>query len=398
MGGYRPNGDPPRPLSAFVTAVDRPTQSWISSEFFSLLLVASGVILLARQGGVQGEAAAQRRRRYRSRNRCSCSTHARSFPIVLIVLLVRAFVFEPFRIPSASMMPGLVDGDYIFVDKFSYGLRLPVFNTKILSYRRTAARRCHRVLDCRRILPSTSSSGWWGCREITSWCTTIESRSMERRSRSNATATMREGSVLRALKLALEWFGPEKTMSVMFAPNRDATDFEAVVPAGHYFFMGDNRNDSEDSRFPVVGFVPEQNLVGHAIRIWMNWRIPGWPEWRRIGTKIHLRLGSVAGSRQTARQRYAVVLRHGRTMSLPISWHDQIASPGVSRGYAFPRKRAHRKQRKSKAWEKVRLRRRLNGVESEKFGQSCRCQVWDRPSREKPMKPRTDRTVPSFSK
>ena len=59
--------------------------------------------------------------------------YARSFfPVILIVLVVRAFVIEPFRIPSASMMPGLVDGDFIFVDKFSYGLRLPVVNTKIL--------------------------------------------------------------------------------------------------------------------------------------------------------------------------------------------------------------------------------------------------------------------------
>ena len=85
--------------------------------------------------------------------------------------------------------------------------------------------------------------------------------------------------------LELERFGDAEHV-IMLAQQRYAADFEGVVPAGHYFFMGDNRNDSEDSRFPKVGFVPENMIIGHAIRIWMNWRIPQWPEWNRIGNPI----------------------------------------------------------------------------------------------------------------
>src|SRR5258708_26625873 len=98
---------------------------------FTLLLVASGAILLA-------DWALFKRRRLRGGEGTIVGEpllvqYARSFfPVILIVLLIRAFVVEPFRIPSASMMPGLVAGDFIFVDKFAYGLRLPLINTKIV--------------------------------------------------------------------------------------------------------------------------------------------------------------------------------------------------------------------------------------------------------------------------
>jgi signal peptidase I len=72
----------------------------------------------------------------------------------------------------------------------------------------------------------------------------------------------------------------------MLASDRTSKDYDAVVPPGKYFFMGDNRNDSEDSRFEKVGFVPDRNLDGRAMLIWMNWKIPDWPIWRRFGTKI----------------------------------------------------------------------------------------------------------------
>jgi signal peptidase I len=207
------------------------------------------------------------------------------FPMILIVLLIRSFLFEPFRIPSASMMPGLRDGDFIVVDKFSYGLRLPLINVKFLSI---GEPRRGDVIVFR--LPSNPSIDY-----IKRLVGLPGDRIAVHNNRvfingiliplSND-GTYAGGLGFAGSQLGLETFGVSEHV-VMFAADRWATDFEGTVPAGHYFFMGDNRNDSQDSRFPIVGFVPEDNLVGHARRIWMNWRIPGWPELSRIGMKIH---------------------------------------------------------------------------------------------------------------
>jgi signal peptidase I len=250
---------------------------------FVLLFAVTGVILLADRALLKG-------RRQHGTNTATAPDplliqYARSFfPVILIVLLVRAFVFEPFRIPSASMMPGLVDGDFIFVDKFSYGLRLPVINTKILS---TGEPRRGDVIVFR--LPTDPSIhfikrliGLPGDHvSVRDNQVTINGLPVP----VQAAGAYSEGYGFSGAELARERLGAEQHL-IMLAQNRGATDFETVVPAGHYFFMGDNRNDSADSRFPLVGLVPEQNLVGHAVRIWMNWQIPGWPHWRRIGMKI----------------------------------------------------------------------------------------------------------------
>jgi len=211
--------------------------------------------------------------------------YARSFfPAILAVLIVRSFVFEPFRIPSASMMPGLVDGDFIFVDKFSYGLRLPLVHWKMLPI---GDPQRGDVIVFRS--PSDTSInlikrlvGLPGDHVVVRNNRVFINGTIVHLS---ADGIYAGGFGFSGSALALELFGNAEHL-VMFDGSRQATDFDGVVPPGQYFFMGDNRNDSEDSRFQKVGFVAEDNLVGHARRIWMNWRFTDWPNLRRIGMRI----------------------------------------------------------------------------------------------------------------
>lgn len=212
-------------------------------------------------------------------------SYARSFfPVLLVVVLVRSFLFEPFRIPSASMMPALVDGDFILVSKFSYGLRLPLLHSKLI-----AIGEPHRgdVIVFR--LPSDPSTNFVK-RLVGLPGDHVVVRDNHIFINGKAATLTNDGIYtgdfgFRGSPLGLERFG-QTAHTVMFAPTGFSTDFDGIVPKGQYFFMGDNRNDSEDSRFQKVGFVPDANLVGRAVRVWMNWRLPGWPDWRRIGMRV----------------------------------------------------------------------------------------------------------------
>ncbi len=256
---------------------------------FVLLLFAAGVIWL-----IDAALLGPRRRRIAATQRAAVANraapllvqYARSFfPVILIVVLIRSFVIEPFRIPSASMMPGLIDGDFIFVSKFSYGLRLPVINRKILD---TGRPKRGDVIVFR--LPSDPSINFIK-RLVGLPGDHVLVRDNQIFINGTRIAQQPDGHYLggdefAGSDLALESFG-SKAHVVMFARDRPSKDFEAEVPKGEYFFMGDNRNDSEDGRFSVVGFVPDQNLVGRAVRIAMSWSLPGWPMWHRFGMKIN---------------------------------------------------------------------------------------------------------------
>ena len=223
--------------------------------------------------------------RFLLKRQSAAGSLARSaLPVLLIVLVFRSFLFEPFRIPSASMMPGLEEGDFILVNKFNYGLRLPVINTRILS---TGAPHRGDVV----VFRSTSGPPINLIKRLVGLPGDHITVRNNRICINGSTVALAPdgqytgGFGFTGAPLEKETFGNNDHV-IMLAQDRYAADFDGTVPAGHYFFMGDNRNDSEDSRFEKVGFVPEDHLVGHAIRIWMNWRIPGWPKLGRVGTPI----------------------------------------------------------------------------------------------------------------
>ena len=233
--------------------------------------------------------------------------YARSFfPVIILVLVIRSFLFEPFRIPSDSMMPTLFDGDFIFVSKFSYGLRLPVTNTLVLS---TGAPQRGDVIVFR--LPPNPKINYIKrlvglpgdhIRVDENNALYVNGKLMPQTPEGCGVAPP-----LSPPASCASYRGPKQDLwnyagvptafeqleakrhDIMFAVG-SVKSGEWVVPARHYFFMGDNRNNSKDSRFldepDAPGFVPEQNLVGKAVRIWLNLDTRDGPLWRRIGNKI----------------------------------------------------------------------------------------------------------------
>lgn len=216
------------------------------------------------------------------------------FPVILIVFFIRSFLVEPFRIPSGSMLPSLFIGDFILVNKFSYGVRLPVANSKILD---TSLPKRGEVAVFR--FPGNPSINY-----IKRVVGVPGDRILYKDKKLYVNGSAMEQTEARpyffaaggdaqgeALRLTESLDGVKH--DIILTMNRpDIPMPEIVVPEGKYFVMGDNRDHSNDSRY--WGFVPEQNLVGKAFLIWFSWDVVAedkwfWDRivWNRIGNSIY---------------------------------------------------------------------------------------------------------------
>jgi len=213
--------------------------------------------------------------------------YARSFfPVFLIVLILRSFIVEPFRIPSASMMPTLLIGDFILVNKFDYGIRLPVIHHKIID--NGVPERGDIIVFRSPEDPSVPFIkrviGVPGD-HVKYVNKTIYINDMEVKQQINGVYKGVGSGIVEDGNLWFTEFLDGSSHDILANPHRAALNFETTVPAESYFVLGDNRDNSRDSRY--WGFVPDDHLVGRAFYIWMNWDTKnGGIGWNRIGTVI----------------------------------------------------------------------------------------------------------------
>ncbi len=208
------------------------------------------------------------------------------FPVILIVFLLRSFLFEPFKIPSGSMIPTLVVGDLILVNKFHYGIRLPVLNQKIISNHEPKAGDVivfrypvdPRIDYIKRVVGVPGDEVAYLNQKLS-----INGKPV---AETRAEKPYYDADSIRYAPMFTEQLatvkhnilvnpdaGPPLIPKEAFVKFRDQCRYSAEgvvckVPPGHYFVMGDNRDNSEDSRY--WGFVPDENIVGRAFLVWMN--------------------------------------------------------------------------------------------------------------------------------
>ena len=246
--------------------------------FLFLLLVVTGAVWLA-------EIVWLRKRRPAQATQPWWVEYSVSFfPVIVVVFLLRSFIVEPFKIPSGSMIPTLHIGDFILVNKFDYGIRLPIINRKIISIGNP-----HRgdvmvfrypedpSLDyIKRVVGLPGDTIEYRNKRLTINGQLVpEHEVSDYLSKENMQFYKRYVEDLGGVKhqILIDPNAPAYTPQVRTFPDSKDCNYNdgalvCHVPPGHYFMMGDNRDNSSDSR--VWGFVPDANIIGKAFFIWLN--------------------------------------------------------------------------------------------------------------------------------
>jgi signal peptidase I len=214
------------------------------------------------------------------------------FPVILIVFVLRAFIAEPFRIPSGSMMPSLLAGDFILVSKSSYGIRFPGINIKLFdngSPRRGDVM-VFRYPDNPSVNYIKRTIGLPGDHIVYRDKRVYINGKLMPQELVQPYLLRESGERLTEMQKWTEDLG-EVQHDLLKYGDSSGTALEYKVPEGHYFVLGDNRDRSNDSRY--WGFVPEDHLIGRAFMIWFSWDLaedqkPFWNRilWGRIGNAI----------------------------------------------------------------------------------------------------------------
>lgn len=215
------------------------------------------------------------------------------FPVILAVFLLRSFLFEPFKIPSGSMIPTLESGDLILVNKFHYGVRLPVINKKIIANEDPKRGDVvvfryppdPRVDYIKRVVGVPGDTISYLNHELRINGQPVPTTPLgeeydDERMRYMTRFTEQLGSITHRIQREAQpvpFGGPIRVFPHHEACQSSIEGVTCTVPPGSYFMMGDNRDNSEDSRY--WGFVPDENIVGRAFFVWMNFGKPS-----RIGS------------------------------------------------------------------------------------------------------------------
>jgi len=263
---------------------------WLKNQRRTMAVAAMGAIEPSIAGLDKAEAARLRQEAYDKANRPPWWVEycVSFFPVIVVVFLLRSFLFEPFRIPSGSMLPTLQNGDLILVNKYEYGVRLPIIDRKIVEVGNPE--RGDVVVFRYPVEPSIDYIkrvvGVPGdvveYRDKTLYLNgqrveAERSGDYYEPDRSSYVGRYTESLGKVSHEILLNRQQRQSYMPIANFPFRENCDYtngsvRCTVPAGHYFMMGDNRDNSLDSRY--WGFVPDDHIVGRAFLVWMNFSEP----------------------------------------------------------------------------------------------------------------------------